>query len=109
MKIRFKSLLFQIQLVPLQQGLLLSEIVELTQQMGLKDWSAIRQPSNTVNACCSGDPAFVKVAPGRVGLAALGANESPDLAAEEERAQGEKVLYCESCNNGGGAVQAESS
>ena len=39
---------------------------------GLKDWSMVRQPSNTVNACCSNDPAFVKVAPGRVGLAALG-------------------------------------
>lgn len=81
-------------------GLLLSEIVELTQEMGLKDWSSVRQPSNTVNACCSGDPAFVKVAPGRVGLAALGANQNPDLAAEEERAQGEKVLYCDDCRNG---------
>jgi hypothetical protein len=66
----------------------------------MKDWVSVRQPSNTVNACCSGDPAFVKVAPGRVGLAALGANESPDLAAEEERTQGEKVLYCDSCRNG---------
>ena len=81
-------------------GMLLSEIVETTQKLGLKDWTSVRQPSNTVNACCSGDPAFVKVAPGRVGLACLGAAESPDLAAREEREHGEKVLYCEACRGG---------
>ena len=59
------------------QGMLLAEIVAETQRLGLKDWSDVRQPSNTVNACCSGDPAFVKVAPGRVGLVCLGAHESP--------------------------------
>ena len=82
------------------QGMLLAEIVAETQRLGLKDWSDVRQPSNTVNACCSGDPAFVKVAPGRVGLVCLGAHESPDLAAREEREHGEKVLYCEACESG---------
>ena len=70
------------------QGLLLSEIVERTQEKGLKDWTSVRQPSNTVNACCSGDPAFVKVAPARVGLACLGAYESKEIADEEEKAAG---------------------
>lgn len=82
------------------QGMLLAEIVAETQRRGLKDWSDVRQPSNTVNACCSGDAAFVKVAPGRVGLVCLGAHESPDLAAQEEREHGEKVLYCEACESG---------
>ena len=52
----------------------------------------MRQPSNTVNACCSGDPAFVKVAPARVGLACLGAFESKEIADEEEKAAGEDPL-----------------
>lgn len=82
------------------QGLLLSEIVERTQEKGLKDWTSVRQPSNTVNACCSGDPAFVKVAPARVGLACLGAYESKEIADEEEKAAGEKILYCSACDNG---------
>lgn len=81
-------------------GLLLSEIVEKTQKKGLKDWTSVRQPSNTVNACCSGDPTFVKVAPARVGLACLGAHESKEIADEEEKAAGEKVLYCSACDNG---------
>ena len=81
-------------------GLLLSEIVSKTQEKGLKDWTSVRQPSNTVNACCSGDPAFVKVAPARVGLACLGAFESKEIADEEEKAAGEKILYCSACDNG---------
>lgn len=81
-------------------GLLLSEIVSKTQEKGLKDWTSVRQPSNTVNACCSGDPAFVKVAPARVGLACLGAYESKEIADEEEKAAGEKILYCSACDNG---------
>jgi len=81
-------------------GLLLSEIVDKTQAKGLKDWTSVRQPSNTVNACCSGDPAFVKVAPARVGLACLGAYESKEIADEEEKAAGEKILYCSACDNG---------
>ena len=60
-------------------GMLLSEIVETTQKLGLKDWTSVRQPSNTVSVL-QRRPAFVKVAPGRVGLACLGAAESPDLA-----------------------------
>ena len=60
----------------------------------------MRQPSNTVNACCSGDPTFVKVAPARVGLACLGAYESKEIADEEEKAAGEKILYCSACDNG---------
>ena len=95
-----KGICFQVLKTAGPVGLLLSEIVDLTQQLGLKDWSTVKQPSNTVNACCSGDPAFVKVAPGRLGLAALGAKESPVLAAEEERSHGEKNMYCKACGNG---------
>ena len=95
-----KGICFQVLRDAGPTGLLLSEIVKRTQQRGLKDWESVNQPSNTVNACCSGDPAFVKVAPGRVGLACLGAMESPDLAAQEEREHGEKVLYCDACRGG---------
>ena len=95
-----KGICFQVLKDAGPTGLLLSEIVHQTQTRGLKDWSSVNQPSNTVNACCSGDPAFVKVAPGRVGLACLGAVESPDLAAQEEREHGEKVLYCDACRGG---------
>ena len=35
-----------------------------------------------------------------MGLVCLGAHESPDLAAREEREHGEKVLYCEACESG---------
>ena len=95
-----KGICFQVLKDAGPTGLLLSEIVAQTKARGLKDWDSVNQPSNTVNACCSGDPAFVKVAPGRVGLACLGAVESPDLAAQEEREHGEKVLYCEACRGG---------
>ena len=95
-----KGICFQVLKDAGPKGLLLSEIVAQTKARGLKDWDAVNQPSNTVNACCSGDPAFVKVAPGRVGLACLGAVESPDLAAQEEREHGEKVLYCTACRGG---------
>jgi hypothetical protein len=91
------------------QGLLLTDIVEPLVWLGLKDWSSVqerfRQVANTVNACCRDDPAFVKVAPGRVGLAVLGAKWSPDLAvtvgADDGRVHAEKVhLYCGACKNG---------
>ena len=95
-----KGICFQVLRDAGPTGLLLSEIVAQTKARGLKDWDSVNQPSNTVNACCSGDPAFVKVAPGRVGLACLGAVVSPDLAAQEEREHGEKVLYCEACRGG---------
>mmetsp|Transcript_14599 Transcript_14599/g.62579 ORF Transcript_14599/g.62579 Transcript_14599/m.62579 type:complete len:625 (-) Transcript_14599:95-1969(-) len=95
-----KGICFQVLKDAGPTGLLLSEIVAQTKARGLKDWDSVNQPSNTVNACCSGDPAFVKVAPGRVGLACLGAVESPDLAAQEEREHGEKVLYCDACRGG---------
>ena len=95
-----KGICFQVLKDAGPTGLLLSEIVAQTKARGLKDWDAVNQPSNTVNACCSSDPAFVKVAPGRVGLACLGAVESPDLAAQEEREHGEKVLYCDACRGG---------
>lgn len=46
-------------------GLSLSDIVTTTQKQGLKDWAAVKQPTNTVNAILSVDSAFVRTAPGR--------------------------------------------
>ena len=55
------------------EGMTLAEMVKTSGDLGLKDWSNVAQKTNTINACVASDKAFVKIVPGRVGLACLGA------------------------------------
>ncbi|KAK3259824.1 hypothetical protein CYMTET_31192, partial [Cymbomonas tetramitiformis] len=51
-------------------GLSLADIVQCTQQLNLKNWENVKQPTNTINAILSMDSAFVRTAPGRFALRA---------------------------------------
>ena len=55
------------------EGMTLQEIVDESQRLRLRDWSECKQPKTTINVCVTSDPAFVKIAPGRVGLRINGA------------------------------------
>jgi hypothetical protein len=52
-------------------GLQVSQIVDITQERGMKDWRGVLTPKCTVSASCSTDPVFVRVAPGTFALRAL--------------------------------------
>ena len=52
-------------------GLQVAQIVEITQERGMKDWRGVLTPKCTVSASCSTDPVFVRVAPGTFALRAL--------------------------------------
>ena len=75
-----KSVAFQVLKDSGPEGMSLADIVEASQRLGLRDWSACKQPKTTINVCISQDAAFVKVAPGRYGLRANGAVELDDSA-----------------------------
>jgi len=70
------------------EGMTLQEIVEESQRMHLRDWTDCKQPKTTINVCVTSDPAFVKIAPGRVGLRINGAvaREEPSAKKVEKTA-----------------------
>jgi len=53
------------------EGLQVSQIVQVTQERGMKDWRRVLTPKCTVSASCSTDSVFVRVAPGTFALRAL--------------------------------------
>lgn len=93
-----KSVAFQVLKDSGPEGMSLADIVEASQRLGLRDWSACKQPKTTINVCISQDAAFVKVAPGRYGLRANGAVEfdesakvkKPKAAASKKRPKADK-------------------
>lgn len=81
-----KSVAFQVLKNSGPEGMSLGDIVDASQRLGLRDWSACKQPKTTINVCISQDAAFVKVAPGRFGLRANGAVELEESAKAKPRA-----------------------
>ena len=66
-----KASIFQVLEEAGPAGLQVSQIVEITQERGMKDWRGVLTPKCTVSASCSTDPVFVRVAPGTFALRAL--------------------------------------
>ena len=87
-----KSVAFQVLKNSGPEGMSLGDIVDASQRLGLRDWSACKQPKTTINVCISQDAAFVKVAPGRFGLRANGAVEleEPARAKKPKAAAGKR-------------------
>lgn len=75
-----KAVAFQVLKNSGPQGMSLQEIVDESQKLGLRDWTTCKQPKTTINVCVSQDPAFVKIAPGRVGLRVNGAEAPSDAS-----------------------------
>ncbi|UPR02403.1 HARE-HTH domain-containing protein [Chloropicon primus] len=66
-----KASIFQVLEEAGPRGLQVAQIVEVTQERGMKDWRGVLTPKCTVSASCSTDPVFVRVAPGTFTLRAL--------------------------------------
>jgi hypothetical protein len=67
------------------EGMTLQEIVDESQRLRLRDWSECKQPKTTINVCVTSDPAFVKIAPGRVGLRINGAVPLDNFARKADK------------------------
>ena len=66
-----KASIFQVLEEAGPEGLQVSQIVQVTQERGMKDWRRLLTPKCTVSASCSTDSVFVRVAPGTFALRAL--------------------------------------
>ena len=66
-----KASIFQVLEEAGPRGLQVAQIVEVTQERGMKDWRGVLTPKCTVSASCCTDPVFVRVAPGTFALRAL--------------------------------------
>ena len=84
-----KAVAFQVLKNSGPNGMTLQEIVDESQRLGLRDWTTCKQPKTTINVCVSQDPAFVKIAPGRVGLRVNGAEAGASADDDKDAQNGE--------------------
>lgn len=84
-----KAVAFQVLKNSGPNGMTLQEIVDESQRLGLRDWTTCKQPKTTINVCVSQDPAFVKIAPGRVGLRINGAEAGASADDDKDAQNGE--------------------
>ncbi len=88
-----KACIFQVLEEAGPAGLQVAQIVDITQERGMKDWRGVLTPKCTVSASCSTDSVFVRVAPGTFALRALLDDECIPVTPTRRKRKRHRICY----------------